>query len=167
MPPHINGEGMPMKYKVAATTPPQVSYGLTELGRAEVSQWWGSPVERSEAPRDELAIKLALAVTSPGVDVHRVVQTQCTATMRHLRDLTRLKQQAIAGEGAERDLAWLLVLESLVFGSEAEVRWLDHVESALARHAARSAAGGRRVITAVEPAYDLSVAHREPQGGSR
>lgn len=144
----------------------RIRYGLTGLGRDAVRQWWGSPVERGEAPRDELAIKLALAVTTPGVDVRTVVQTQRTATMRHLRDLTRLKQRASAGEGSDHDLAWLLVLESLVFGSEAEVRWLDHVESTLARHAARAAAAGGRPARA-RVLDDLSVAQREPQGGSR
>ena len=38
-------------------------------GRAEVSAWFTTPVPRTQPPRDELAIKLALAVTVPGVDV--------------------------------------------------------------------------------------------------
>ena len=40
-----------------------------------------------------------------------------------------------AGGAARGDngLAWLLVLENLVFAAEAEVRWLDHVETMLAR----------------------------------
>ena len=33
------------------------------------------------------------------------------------------------------DLAWALTLDSLLFQAEAEVRWLDHVEASLARHA--------------------------------
>ena len=44
-------------------------------------------------PRDELAIKLALALTTPGVDVRQVVQAQRTATLRTLQELTRLKVQ--------------------------------------------------------------------------
>ena len=35
------------------------------------------------------------------------------------------------------DLAWLLVLENLIFAGEAEVRWLDHVEARLHREATR------------------------------
>ncbi len=31
----------------------------------------------------------------------------------------------------ERDLAWSLVLEHLLFAAQAEARWLDHVEAAL------------------------------------
>ncbi len=124
----------------------RISYRLTERGVAESRQWWSTPVDRDTTPRDELAIKLALAVTVPGVDVQAVAQTQRTATLQHLHDLTRLKQRALLaaerqGEddpaGRPHDLAWLLVLENLVFAAEAEVRWLDHVEARLAREAAR------------------------------
>ena len=112
----------------------RITYRLTEQGRAAAEAWWSTPVARDETPRDELVIKLALAVTSPGVDVAQVVQTQRTATLRHLRDLTRLKA-SVATEPHGADLAWQLVLENLLFSGEAEVRWLDHVEATLARHA--------------------------------
>lgn len=112
----------------------RIAYRLTDRGRAEIDAWWRTPVDRDSTPRDELVIKLALAVTSPGVDVAAVVQTQRTATLRHLRDLTRLKSRA-PDDPAPHDLAWQLVLENLLFSGEAEVRWLDHVESTLARHA--------------------------------
>ena len=48
-------------------------------------------------------------------------------------------------EQERADLAWGLVLDSLVFAAEAEIRWLDHCEARL-RRAARegSAAGGSR-----------------------
>lgn len=131
----------------------RISYRLTEAGRRDVAQWWLSPVDRDSAPRDELAIKLALAVTVPGVDVRRVVQTQRTATLRHLQDLTRLKKhagdQATDGAGGA-DIAWLLVLENLIFSAEAEVRWLDHVEAMLAREASEP----RRPTTDVSVASD-------------
>ena len=119
----------------------RIAYRLTPAGHAELGAWWTTPVDRTSTPRDELTIKLALAVTAPAVDVQRVVQTQRTATLRHLHDLTRLKRESLGrAEGAaggradgEYALAWLLVLENLVFAAEAEVRWLDHVETMLAR----------------------------------
>jgi DNA-binding PadR family transcriptional regulator len=107
----------------------RIAYRLTEAGRQATAAWWQTPVDRAEAPRDELVIKLALAVTVPGIDVPSVVQTQRTQTLRQLQDLTRLKQTA----DAHHDLAWLLVLDNLVFAAEAEVRWLDHVEARLVR----------------------------------
>jgi DNA-binding PadR family transcriptional regulator len=111
----------------------QRPYEITPGGRAELTTWFASPVERGDRPRDELAIKLALALTTPGVDVHAVVQTQRSATVRTLQELTRLR--AALDEPAGTELAWRLVLESMVFQAEAEVRWLDHCESRLARSA--------------------------------
>jgi len=109
-------------------------YGITDVGRAEVREWFVTPVGRGTPPRDELAIKLALAVTVPGIDVAAVVQTQRTATVRALQDYTRLKQRAgDGGDGPPGELAWLLVLDALVFQAEAEVRWLDHCETRLTR----------------------------------
>jgi len=123
-------------------------FSLTDLGRDEVAAWWSRPVERGAPARDELAIKLALAVTSHGIDVRAVVQAQRTETMRALHDYTRLKaagrpdttprRAAGGGDGpplgpGQDDLAWSLVLDHLVFAAEAEVRWLDHVEARVAR----------------------------------
>jgi len=121
-------------------------YRITDAGRAEVADWFSTPVSRTSPPRDELAIKLAMAVTVPGIDVRAVVQSQRTATLRALQDYTRLKSGArstgsAGGGGTDpQDLAWLLVLDSLVFAAEAEVRWLDHCESRLARAAAEQPA---------------------------
>ncbi|HEU5005467.1 MAG TPA: PadR family transcriptional regulator [Jatrophihabitantaceae bacterium] len=104
-------------------------YAITDNGRAEVRTWFATPVRNTSPPRDELAIKLALAVHTPGVDVHAVIQAQRTATVRALQEYTR------AREAAADDLSWLLVADSLIFAAEAEVRWLDHCETRLARAA--------------------------------
>ena len=109
-------------------------YRVTEPGRAEVAAWFTTPVQRSQPPRDELAIKLALAVTVPGVEVTAVIQQQRAATIAALQDYTRLKRSGTDLQRRE-DLAWSLVLESLIFAAEAEVRWLDHCEARLRRAA--------------------------------
>ncbi len=106
-----------------------VVYRVTDAGRAEVATGFTTPVERTQPPRDELAIKLALAVTVPGVDVGTVIQQQRSATMAALQDYTRLKRGRPADLADPTDMAWTLVLDSLVFAAEAEVRWLDHCEA--------------------------------------
>jgi DNA-binding PadR family transcriptional regulator len=113
----------------------RVRYAITEDGSAELAHWFDTPVASSDRPRDELAIKLALAVTVPGIDVGAVVQRQRSAALTAMQDLTRLKK---AGAG---DLSWTLVLDSMRFQLEAEVKWLDHCESVLAR--TRIAGGSR------------------------
>jgi DNA-binding PadR family transcriptional regulator len=107
----------------------RVTYRLTDTGHAEITSWFATPVAQSDRPRDELAIKVSLAVTSEGVDVSAVLQTQRTATMRQLQELTRLRANA----DEDNDVAWLLVLDSMIFRAEAEVRWLDHSETRLSR----------------------------------
>ena len=109
-----------------------VVYRVTEAGRAEVDAWFRTPVARTQPPRDELAIKLALAVTVTGVDAAGVIQRQRSATMGALQDYTRLKRQGGTADDPAA-LAWGLVLDSLVFSAEAEIRWLDHCEARLRR----------------------------------
>ncbi len=91
-------------------------------------------MDRTSPPRDELAIKLAMAVGAPGVDIRDVIQSQRHHTLKAMQDYTRLKAQALADVPANRDeVAWLLVVEQLIFQAEAEARWLDHCESRLVR----------------------------------
>ncbi|BCB87689.1 hypothetical protein Psuf_050020 [Phytohabitans suffuscus] len=108
----------------------QRPYEITDPGRSELAQWFATPISRTDRPRDELAIKLALALTTPGVDVRTVVQTQRTATMRALQEYTRLKSR----ETEAADLPWRLVLDAMIFQAEAEIRWLDHCEASLMRY---------------------------------
>ena len=105
----------------------KVTYHITVTGRDELGRWFLTPLPPEGRPRDELAIKLAMALTTPGVDVRAVVQRQRTATLRALRELTRRKAQA----DERADAAWLLVNESMIFQAEAEARWLDHCEAQL------------------------------------
>jgi DNA-binding PadR family transcriptional regulator len=120
-----------------------VIYRITTTGRDEVVAWFTTPVTRTQPPRDELAIKLALAVTVQGIDVGRVIQQQRSATMTALQDYTRLKRTGPDRSPAPADLAWSLVLDSLVFSAEAEIRWLDHCEARLRRAKAEAAAETR------------------------
>lgn len=101
---------------------------LTASGRKEVQTWWQSPVPRESPGRDELVIKLALAVTVPGVDVAALVQRQRTATLRVLHDITRARRGVDSA-----DIAVKLVLDNHIFSTEAELRWLDDVEETLLR----------------------------------
>ncbi|WP_326698578.1 PadR family transcriptional regulator [Streptomyces sp. NBC_01754] len=109
-------------------------YSITDDGHDELRSWFESPVDRTNPPRDELAIKLAMAVGAPGVDIRAVIQSQRSHTLKAMQDYTRLKAQALAHGPADRDeVAWLLVVEQLIFQAEAEARWLDHCESRLVR----------------------------------
>ena len=81
-------------------------------------------------PRNELAIKLALALTLPGVDVGAAIHAQRAVSIRALQDYTKARRDT-ASQHRPTDTARLLVLDSLIFQTEAEVRWLDLCEARL------------------------------------
>lgn len=110
----------------------RIMYEITGAGRAAVDEWFSSPVSHGAPQRDELAIKLALAITLPGVDVPAMVQAQRRVALLLLQDLNRSRRTAT-------DTAWRLVLESRVFHTEAEVRWLDHCEAMVCKDAPATA----------------------------
>jgi DNA-binding PadR family transcriptional regulator len=116
-----------------------VYWQITDAGAAEVRDWLASPVQRTQGTRDELAIKLAVAATLPGVDVAGIIQTQRRSSLAQLQELNRAKYAGASPDGPE-ELAWSLVVDSMIFSAEAEVRWLDHSEQRLALHPRRAMA---------------------------
>lgn len=130
----------------------RVVYSITEQGRGEVRDWFANPVVMSNPPRNELAIKIALAVTLDGIDVATLVQTQRRASMAALQDYTRTKR------GADPDdLAWHLIIERLIFDTEAELRWLDHCEAAAVRGTSRRRTAQQAAARVAQPAVVRAV----------
>jgi hypothetical protein len=74
-------------------------------------------------------------VTLPGVDAERIVNLQRLSALQNLQMLTTAKKNTDVGNA--KDLAWVLVVDSQIFATEAELRWLDHVEGLLSKAAAR------------------------------
>ena len=96
-------------------------YRITDAGRSELNRWFESPVVAEAPARDELTIKVLLAVAAGDVDVTELLQRQRRASIEQLQAYTRRKAQA----DPERDVAFLILLDALIFRTEAEVRWLD------------------------------------------
>jgi DNA-binding PadR family transcriptional regulator len=105
----------------------QKIYRISDEGRHELQHWYETPVEREVVPRQELAIKLVFAMRAGPDRVREVVQQQRKATMASLQEFTRLK---VAAE-QDGDLAWLMMLDALIFQADAEGRWLDLCEARL------------------------------------
>lgn len=110
-----------------------VYWHITPAGSTEVAEWLSSPVTRSTATRDELAIKLAVAATLPGIDVSAVIATQRLVTAHRKASLDEARYEGADAEGPEA-LAWSLIVDSMRFAADAEDRWLDHVEQRLTAH---------------------------------
>lgn len=111
-----------------------VHFEITDAGRAEVRSWLAAPVDRGAGARDELAIKVALAATLPGVDVAGVIQTQRRASRARLEDLGRDASRSMREPDGPEELARTLVVDAMVVKTEAELRWLDRAEQRLAKH---------------------------------
>lgn len=84
--------------------------------------WFETAIGRIDRPRDELTIKLALALATPGIDVDRVVHTQRAASKRALQEFVRRKIRDTRAD----NVSGRLVLDAMIFQTEAEIRWLDH-----------------------------------------
>jgi DNA-binding PadR family transcriptional regulator len=115
-----------------------VYYAITAAGSADVASWLHSPVVRAGAARDELAIKLAMALTLPGVDAANVFEVQRVASSHRLHELVVAKDSL--GEAASTEaLAATLIRDSMIFAAEAELRWLEHSAAQLAAASASGA----------------------------
>lgn len=99
----------------------RVRYKVTPAGEAEVSEWLATPVQQPLGTRDEIAMKVLVAVHLENASALTVIDTQRAATMSTLQSVTKLK-----AEGG--DLAWLLHLDRTAILAEAELSWLDLAE---------------------------------------
>jgi DNA-binding PadR family transcriptional regulator len=99
---------------------PQKDYRITPVGRSELSQWLRSPSESEPPPRDELIIKVLVALRVPNIDVHELLQV-------HRRHLVEMMQQYthLKAEAAEDDVAFALVVDAQIFRLEGIIRWLN------------------------------------------
>ena len=114
---------------------PQKGYSLTADGSRELSAWLATPPDVEQPPRDELLIKVLVAVHVPGVDVTDVIQG-------HRRHLVELMQRytAVKAGAEDGDVALMLVVDAELFRVEAAVRWLDSAEARLRHHPPRPTA---------------------------
>ena len=100
-------------------------YRITDVGRTQLEAWFAEPVLVEGPPRDELTIKVLLAVAAGDVDVTSILQRQRRASVEQLQAYTRRK----ASVDPDRDLSVVMLLDALIFRTEAEIRWLDACEA--------------------------------------
>ena len=76
---------------------PQKSFRITADGAAELHTWLRTPPDLSSPPRDELVIKVLVAIRVPGVDVADVIQTHRRHVVELMQEWTRVKRMPPAG----------------------------------------------------------------------
>src|SRR4051794_2631266 len=109
---------------------PQKGYRITVEGGQELEQWLRTPPDLASPPRDELVIKVLVALRVPDVDVHEVVQVHRRYLVELMQQWTRLKEDASAD-----DLGFALVVDAELFRLDSVVRWLDAADGRLKRAA--------------------------------
>jgi DNA-binding PadR family transcriptional regulator len=108
-------------------------YRITVTGHEQLDEWFATPVVPDGPARDELTIKVLLAVAAEDVDVTDVLQRQRRASIEQLQAYTRRKAQA----DPEKELAFLILLDALIFRTESEIRWLDACEARIRHRSAK------------------------------
>ena len=108
----------------------QRSWRLTDQGREELGEWWWAVPGEKPPPRDELVIKVLLAVAREREHALEVIGSQRDALMAVLAQRRRQARSRQTGRGDP--LATQLVLDVLVMRTEADLRWLDLCEERVA-----------------------------------
>ena len=103
-------------------------YRITPEGDLELAEWLRTPPELVPPPRDELVIKVLVALHLPTVDVAELVQVHRRQLVELMQQYTRLKQDA-----AEDDLGLALAVDAELFRLDAVVRWLDAADGRVKR----------------------------------
>lgn len=112
----------------------QKDFRITATGRTELVEWLRTPASSDVPPRDELVIKVLVAVRVPGVDHRAVIQDHRRHVIETMQTFTHVK-----AESGPDDLGLALVIDAELFRLEGVGRWLDAAESRLDRLDVRSA----------------------------
>jgi DNA-binding PadR family transcriptional regulator len=107
---------------------PQKSFRITGEGSRELADWLCTPPDLTSPPRDELVIKVLVAASMPGVNVHDLIQVHRRYLVELMQQWTRLKED----EG-EFDIGLALVVDAELFRLDSVIRWLDSADGRLRR----------------------------------
>lgn len=108
----------------------QRSYRITPDGVAELGAWWETTPGDEPPPRDELVLKVMLAVAVDRANALDVITRQRAAVMSLLQQ--RRRAPAKVPDHRRDPLAAAMVADALVVRAEADLRWLDLCEERLA-----------------------------------
>ena len=110
---------------------PQKGFRITAEGERELARWLRTPPDLSSPPRDELVMKVLVALYVPSADVHAVIQAHRRYLVELMQQWTRIKE-----DDAGSDLSMSLAIDAELFRLDSVVRWLDAAEARVNRAAA-------------------------------
>jgi DNA-binding PadR family transcriptional regulator len=98
----------------------QKDFKLTQAGRSELNDWLRTPAESLLPPRDELVMKVLVALRVSSINVHELLQIHRRHLVEVMQRYTHLK-----AEDSGEDVALALVVDAQLFRLEGIIRWLD------------------------------------------
>ncbi len=101
-------------------------YRITSAGANELAGWLRTPPDLVPPPRDELVIKVLVALQIPEIDIHEILQVHRRHVIEVMQRYTRIKAEA-----DEDDVPLALVADAELFRLEGIVRWLDAADARL------------------------------------
>jgi DNA-binding PadR family transcriptional regulator len=113
---------------------PQRRFRITQAGREELAGWLRTPPDMTSPPRDELVMKILVALRLPGTDVPGVIQAHRRYLVQLMQQWTRIKEAA-----AESDISLALAVDAELFRLDSVIRWLDSADGRIRRAAADAA----------------------------
>jgi DNA-binding PadR family transcriptional regulator len=128
----------------------QKRYRITPDGAQALGEWLRTPPDLVPPPRDELVIKVLVALQVPGTDVHEILQVHRRHVIEVMQRYTRIKAEA-----AEDDVPLALIADAELFRLEGIVRWLDAADVRLKRLASTPPAA--LVDVPLEPTRTMEV----------
>ena len=75
-------------------------YAITSAGSEELADWLRTPPELVPPPRDELVIKVLVALQIPGIDVGEILQAHRRHVIEVMQRYTHIKAEAAEGDVA-------------------------------------------------------------------
>jgi DNA-binding PadR family transcriptional regulator len=106
----------------------QKPYRITAGGSAELAHWLRTPPDLSTPPRDELVMKVLVALRVPDTDVRDVIQAHRRYLVELMQRWTRIKE-----DDAGEDLNMQLAVDAELFRLHGVTAWLDAAEARIAR----------------------------------
>ena len=104
----------------------QKRFRITPGGERELDRWLHTPPSIEAPPRDELVIKVQVALRLPGVDVVELMQVHRRHVVEAMQKYTHLKADTPVDE-----VSLGLVIDAELFRLESISRWLDAAEARL------------------------------------
>ncbi len=108
----------------------QKLYSITVAGVDELGTWWEAVPAEDPPPRDELMLKMLLAIEL-GADHALAVITKHRTALTTLLQRRRRATAQTTDNGNGEGLAADLVADALIVRAEADLRWLDLCEARL------------------------------------